>query len=421
MRQAPTIAKWTLIPALTLAGFVSAIFTAFIWWPSIVAGNNSAVLYTVLGSISFGLSLGVVVWFYGLVQSWKILGGLVALTVAAHLVELQAGTHAGVGLLEYIKVPVIGNLEPLVAVTSFGVAFVLYVTWMLLTSPRCRIARGVLFALGSAFLAALTITTIHGTQRRAWISFFTGRPLELVWQTVLAFFLGIVLALKRAMPPVHAPSEIEKPRASFPRRRALCGVLAGYFLVTGTWSISVARRDARRRAQLVASIEAEAATKLAHAPSFDNLPPLGVKPFDEVLVWQNIGDWAPSAPGFYVTPAIRNNPSRLPELQAQVAPERKTYYLSYYSKSARGPAIQANVTVYPNEQWARYEVEVPPITRRERNIQLLQHFGNNIYQDGPYFYWSSGDKVVRLECQGVLPDVIDEFLKAYLQKFRSSE
>jgi hypothetical protein len=419
MGQASAIAKWTLIPALTLAGFVSAIFTGFIWWPSIVAGHNSEDLYVVLGSTSFGLALGAVVWCYGLVQSWKILGGLVAVTVAAHLLELHAETHAGNWLREYVEIPVVGNVEPLVAATSFGVALVLYIVWILLTSPRYKVTWAVVVALGCAFLAALTVTAIHGTQRGAWISFFTGRPLELVWQTALAGFLGLALALKQPTHLFHAPPETEKPHSSFAKRMAVGGVLLGYFLVTGTWSTSVATRDARRRAQLAASIEAEAATKIAHAPSFDNLPPLTVRPFDEVLVWENIGEWTPSAPGSYVSPALRNNPIPLPGQQAQVAPERKTYYLGY-SKSGGGPAVRANVTVYPNEQWARYEVDVPPITRQARNIKLLQRFGNNIYQDGPYFYWSSGDKVVNLDCQMVPLDVIDEFLKAYLQKFPSN-
>jgi hypothetical protein len=411
------IAKWRLVPALTLAGFVSAIFTDFIWWPSIVAGNKSEVLYVVLASISFGLALGAVVWFYSLVQSWKILACLVAVTVTFHLLELQAETHAGTRLGGYIDISFASNIEPLVAVTSFGVAAVLYIVWILLTSPRCEIASGVVLAVGSAFLAAVTVTAIHGTQRGAWISFLTGKPLGLVWQTVLACFLGIALALKGSSTRIfRTPLKADKLGHSLKVRMAVSGVLTGYFLVTGAWGISVQKRDAKIRARLAASLGAEAATKLAHAPSFDNLPPLTVKPFDELLVWQNIGEWTPFAPGSYVSPAVRSNPS--PNQQAQVAPERKTYYLSY-SKSGLGP-VRANVTVYPNEQWARYEVDIPPITRQSQNIQLLERFGNHIYQNGPYFYWSSGDKVVNLECQMVPPEIINEFLKAYLQKFPST-
>lgn len=173
-----------------------------------------------------------------------------------------------------------------------------------------------MLALGCASLAALTITAIHGTQRGAWISFLTGKPLELVWQTALAAFLGLALALKE-IHLFHVQPAIEKPRSRVAKRMAISSVLVGYFLVIGAWSISVESRDAKIRAQVAANVEAEAATKLANVPSFDNLPPLTDKLFDEVLVWQNVGDWTPSAPGSYDSPAVRSNPSQ--NRQAQIA------------------------------------------------------------------------------------------------------
>ena len=190
------IANWSLVPALTLAGFVSALFTASIWWPSLVADNQSRVLYVALGSVSFGLALGSVVWFYGLIQRWKILAFLVAMTVTLHLLELRAEEHASTWLRQYVDISFVSNIEPLVAVTSFSVAAGLYIVWLFLTSPRCKISSGIVLSLGAAFLAAVLITAIHGTQRVSWIIFLTGRQLELVWQTVLACFLVIALALK---------------------------------------------------------------------------------------------------------------------------------------------------------------------------------------------------------------------------------
>ena len=112
MGEAPVVPKWRLVPSLTFAGLISALFTEFIWWPATLVGKNGEV-WCVLGSISLGLALCAVVWFYGLVRNWKVLAGLVAVTVAVHLLERQAETYAGVRLREYSEIPVLGNVEPL--------------------------------------------------------------------------------------------------------------------------------------------------------------------------------------------------------------------------------------------------------------------------------------------------------------------
>ena len=47
-------------------------------------------------------------------------------------------------------------------------------------------------------------------------------------------------------------------------------------------------------------------------------------------------------------------------------------------------------------------------------------FGSVIYQEGPYFFWSSGNRLILLSLEGDSSTAQDEFLKAYLGKYPSS-
>jgi len=76
------------------------------------------------------------------------------------------------------------------------------------------------------------------------------------------------------------------------------------------------------------------------------------------------------------------------------------------------------VIQYPNAAWAKFDV----LNSTGRvGIPRLSRFGQTFYQDGPYFSWSSGDRRILLDCQSTPPEVIDEFLKAYLAKYPGSQ
>jgi hypothetical protein len=104
-------------------------------------------------------------------------------------------------------------------------------------------------------------------------------------------------------------------------------------------------------------------------------------------------------------------------------PARRTYY-ARYATPGNNMAVVANVTEYPNAAWTKYAVRNTPMPHEfinhPDNVKHLVRFGNNLYQDAPEYFWPSGDKLILLECSGVLPDAIDEFLKAYLAKYPSS-
>jgi hypothetical protein len=160
--------------------------------------------------------------------------------------------------------------------------------------------------------------------------------------------------------------------------------------------------------------QAEIAARVASAPSRVNLPALSEDRVDRVFLMEGVGEWRP----YY------SSSSRMPADQAGGAtfarrPERISYY-AYYSRSTVGPDASTSVTVhitqYPNAEWARFDVLN---STGQAGVPRLSQFGYAFYQDGPYFSWSSGDRLILLDCSGTPRPVIDEFLKAYLAKYPS--
>ena len=88
--------------------------------------------------------------------------------------------------------------------------------------------------------------------------------------------------------------------------------------------------------------------------------------------------------------------------------------------------MTVHITQYPNAEWARFDVlNSTGALGRTR----LSRFGHTFYQQGLYFYWSSGDRLIQLDFEGTQrnfkkgehypPPVIDEFLQAYFAKYPS--
>jgi len=164
----------------------------------------------------------------------------------------------------------------------------------------------------------------------------------------------------------------------------------------------------------VARAQEEITKRVAGAPSRVNLPALNEDRVDRVLLMEGVGEWRPSY----------SSSSRMPADKAGGAtfaprPERMSY-LAYYSRSTVRPddsgSVTVHITQYPNAEWARFDVLN---NTGQAGLPRLSQFGNTFYQDGPYFSWSSGDRLILLDSSGTPRPVIDEFLKAYLAKYPS--
>lgn len=408
---------WTFIPLLTLMGFISGIYTHSIWFLAFYWLNNEY-LYVFLASVSFGLFLLSVLWFYRKVSSWKIFVSLVGLTGAVHFFDLFAGMHAPQSFWNYIDLPLLGTIRPEIAGRCFLSSFILFTGFLSLSSPKRKGLRVVLTALGCSALAAVSIAFVDGTQRGAWFSFWTGNTLDLLWQTTLALFLGIALWAKQFRFHLPVPeTRHEDIRPSPKNRFAVFGVLLAYLIIIGAWHHYAVLRDARWHRELQARITAETAQSRAEAPSLLDPPEIQPAPIEGVLLMHDIAGWAPYQSGSY-RHALEPSKGTLAPY-----PQRLTYFVRY-ALQGRSNFIQVNVTQYPNSEWARYEVRNTPIPNEfiehPEGVKRLSRYGQRLYQDGPYLYWSSGDKLIFLDCEAVLPAVIDQFLGPYLEKYPSS-
>jgi len=405
---------------MSFAGFVSGICTfGFIWFLSYVR-YKSDFMFVALASLSFGLSLVAVLWFFRRVHNWSVAVWLVASVLAAHALTEYALIALPRRLLGELDVARIQTLTSHIVVLCFAASLIMFTAFLLLVSPLCR--RIWVFPIGffCAAAAALTVGFIDGAQRGAWFSIWVGMPLLLLWQLSLAFFLGVALSLGQLTSSSRFELEgWEVAGAALSKNRfAVFTVLLAYFVVVAVWWQSARVHEATRIYNLQAQISSGIAESRAAAPSMLNLPELVSKPINEVLLMQDFSGWKPYMSGTYERPAE----SATSEFTA-IYPRRLTYY-AYYAEPGSNFYVQVQVTQYPNEAWSKYEVTNTPMPNEfiehPERIKKWNKFGQTVYQDGPYLFWSSDDKLIFLECQMVKLGVIDAFLKQYLDEYPSS-
>jgi hypothetical protein len=396
MALAPPAYRWRLVPVLTCAGFISGVYTTIVT-ANMSYGTVNPYPFAFFGSLSLGLMLCAVLWAFGFVPSRAAAATLVAATIAVHLIDVFAAieTRVVAPFLVDVELPVVGKVVLWQLVEHFLVALALYSVFLLVLVPG-RPKRWTL--LVSAVCAALTVVVVFSIVRVVDSLVVGSALLSFPAQTTQACFLAVALAL--------AGVETRTP----PKRFALVYVQLGYFLAVFAGTVLFVQRP---RQVAVARAEEEIATRSANAPSRDNLPPLNEDRVDRVFLMEGVGEWRPYYPGS----------RRMPADQAGGAtfaprPERIWYYVGYSRITARPDdfPVRVSVTQYPSPEWARFDVLNSKGGRA--GLLRLSQFGHTYYQDGPYFSWSSGDRLILLECE-CMPPVVDEFLKAYLAKYPS--
>jgi hypothetical protein len=382
MAPASPAYRWSLVAVLAWAGFISGVYTTIII-RIMSYGTANQYPFTFFGSLCFGLAMCSVLWAFGFVSSGRAGVTLVAATIAVHLIDVFVTEK---NILRWVMVE-----HSLVALALYSTFLLVLVRgrrklWTLLVAPAC---------------AALTVVVVYYIVRVADSFVVTPAMLDFPTQTTHAGFLAVALAL--------AGVDRGTPR----RRFTLVYVQLGYFVAVfaGVYLFIQLPMEAK-----VAREKEEIATRLANAPSRVNLPALNEGRIDRVLLMEGVGEWRLS----------ESYSGRLPAEQTggdtfAPRPERVSYYANYGPPSKTLDdfrAITVSVIQYPNAAWAKFDV----LNSTGRvGIPRLSRFGQTFYQDGPYFSWSSGDRRILLDCQSTPPEVIDEFLKAYLAKYPSSQ
>jgi len=245
---------------------------------------------------------------------------------------------------------------------------------------------------------------------------FSGQPLWLVWQPTLAAFLGVAIwagSIRQTSPQTSGPRE-SKPQVH--NGYAGLYILGFFVLVVGIWGGTLAHRQKEVADKKWAWTTSQIARSIQETPPLANLPKDEPAPIEEVMETNALDDWR-----MYIHEAHRLNAQT--SVSGPMLPDREQY-TAYFTKAKYDYPVSVTITQFPTPAWASFELRNTPMQNafftQHKEILRITRFGGILYQDGPYLYWSSGDKLIFLDCSGTLPADINRFLGAYTRKYPSS-
>ena len=312
---------------------------------------------------------------------------------------------------------------------GFVGAFVIVAAALLLLRPQTiswRSLRSTLLAAAGGGLLGIMgwrLGTLHSLldsshQQEPYFVLFA------VWQTGVAFVLGLTLRHQQTLvahPNVIPPKISARQNSKVITACFLCAVFG--FLGWQAIELALADRATAVRQQALKKSYAE-------APSIENLPSVRTRTADQALVLEDIAGLSvgqPSVQAIRAKPSFGLFPSNPQTIIYSVQYRPKDTPHSWYH-----PIVTADVTQFPNSEWARYKTKYPssfnPALDDPKSLLTVTKFGNQVIMDGRTqypegtgeldFLWPSEDFVINLRYQ--TREVNEDFLKRYLDTYPSS-
>lgn len=405
-----------VIPRFIFVGLLSSAYSLVALHKSELHEGANNIITVLVGGMCLGLMLVTALWFYERLGSGRSAALLVAIMAVANGCSLFDQY-----LPEYLRqdnaLPLLGITEKYDFRLFFPTCLVAFIGFTIVLLRWRNALRTVPIAFAFSVLATLAFNYRVTQGRVGWINVFPGDVLGILWQMILVLFLAFGLWIGQISIGAGSSTVQASQVPSFrPARNGLIslGILLSCFIGVQLWTSVLIREERKRDLEHQAQVRAV----LAHAPSRENLPPLAQDSAEDVLL-PKIAGCTRFLPRMKVLPAEDVLPVLEKTIPRALYPERYSYSTTYADDLMQNN-IPVDITAYPTADWATYYVKPMPVLYPGKVWKLVK-FGNNIYEVGTSFFWSSGNKVIFLDFRIAKEPVIDELLQDYLQKYPSAE